>query len=187
MYLGECVSARVSYFEVSTDLTPQGEKLKTKNAGICVATGTGSTSWSYNISKISPQTVRELMNLVDSELKAELAKCSNPILNQVGSLSLSSSSVVDRITKKYNNHLFFSPESNKMLYTIRDPVSSSTLPYATEVIPRGFTSRMEIKSRCFDACMVIDGGLSFNFNDGMTVIFEMFEEDALKTVVELDD
>lgn len=188
--LGECVSARVSYFEVSTDTTPHGERIKTKNAGICIATGTGSTSWSHNISKISRQTVQEVLNLVDHELKGDLAAMqANPVLGQIASMqtSLSNEGMVDKITHAYNQALTFPPESGKMLYTIRDPVSHSTLPCASEIQPRSFAQRMEVKSRCFDACMVIDGGLSFSFNDGTTVIFEMFEEDALKTVVELED
>lgn len=42
--------------------------------------------------------------------------------------------------------------------------------------------RIEIKSRMFDACLVIDGGLSFTFNDGSTAVFDINEEDALLTV-----
>lgn len=40
-----------------------------------------------------------------------------------------------------------------------------------------------MKSRCFDACLVIDGGLSFIFNDGALAVLEIHDEDALKTVV----
>lgn len=42
--------------------------------------------------------------------------------------------------------------------------------------------RIEVKSRMFDACLVIDGGLSFAFNDGSTAILEINDEDALLTV-----
>jgi len=70
-----------------------------------------------------------------------------------------------------------------MLYTLRDPISSYTLPMAAEISPRGFVHNMEIRSRCFDACMVIDGGLSFSFNDGTMAILEMHDSDALRTIV----
>ena len=48
--------------------------------------------------------------------------------------------------------------------------------------PRGFAKRIEIRSRMFDACLVIDGSLSFVFNDGATAVLEILEQDALKTV-----
>ena len=36
--------------------------------------------------------------------------------------------------------------------------------------------------RCFDACLVIDGSLSFKFNDGTRAIIEILDEDALRTI-----
>lgn len=45
-----------------------------------------------------------------------------------------------------------------------------------------FFFRIEVKSRMFDACLVIDGGLSFTFNDGSTAVLEINDEDALKTI-----
>ncbi len=37
-------------------------------------------------------------------------------------------------------------------------------------------------TRCFDACLVIDGSLSFKFNDGTRAIIEILDEDALRTI-----
>jgi NAD+ kinase len=34
----------------------------------------------------------------------------------------------------------------------------------------------------WDACIVVDGSLSFSFNDGAMVELEMFDEDALRCV-----
>lgn len=34
----------------------------------------------------------------------------------------------------------------------------------------------------WDACLVIDGGSSFRFNDGAVATFEILDEDALRTV-----
>ncbi len=42
--------------------------------------------------------------------------------------------------------------------------------------------RIAVKSRCFDACLVIDGSLSFKFNDGTKAIVDLLEEDALRTI-----
>jgi NAD+ kinase len=177
VYFGECVSARVSYFEVATD---NGEKVKTKNAGVCVSTGTGSTSWSYNISKISSQTVKEIIQIIKDEAKGAGSKDAFESLKLLERKGLE-----EKVSTKYNNNLIFNAENNKMLYTIRDPISSYSLPCAEEIVPRGYVDKLEIKSRCFDACLVIDGGLSFSFNDGTSAIMEMHESDALRTVVEI--
>jgi len=34
----------------------------------------------------------------------------------------------------------------------------------------------------WDACLVIDGGVSFRFNDGAAATMELHEKDELKTV-----
>lgn len=34
----------------------------------------------------------------------------------------------------------------------------------------------------WDACLVIDGGMSFKFNDGAVATFEIAENNALRTV-----
>ena len=39
-----------------------------------------------------------------------------------------------------------------------------------------------MKSKCFDASLVIDGSLSYKFNDGTKAVIELLDEDALRTV-----
>ena len=56
-----------------------------------------------------------------------------------------------------------------------------TFPSVTENHPRGVAKRIVVKSKCFDACLVIDGSLSFKFNDGAKAIINILEEDALRT------
>lgn len=48
---------------------------------------------------------------------------------------------------------------------------------------RGFANSITVRSRCWDACIVVDGGLSFLFNDGAIVRLDIHPEDALKTVL----
>ena len=48
--------------------------------------------------------------------------------------------------------------------------------------PRGKASRINVKSKCFDAHLVVDGALSYKFDDGTDVVIEIKDEDALKTV-----
>jgi NAD+ kinase len=67
----------------------------------------------------------------------------------------------------------------KMAYTIRDPVVFGTDFHHN---PRGFAKTIEVKSRMTEANIVIDGGLSYKFNDGANATFDILEEDALRTI-----
>ena len=48
-------------------------------------------------------------------------------------------------------------------------------------------NRIVVLSRCFDAVLVIDGGCSYQFNDGSIAILETLPEDSLRTVIINDD
>lgn len=69
-----------------------------------------------------------------------------------------------------------------MSYTIRDLISAGVWPKPKGIKSRGFTKKMKVKSKCFDASLVIDGGVSFAFNDGTIALLEIHPEDALRTV-----
>lgn len=162
VFIGESLSSRVSYYEFSIDGTPRS---KLKSSGLTVCTGTGSTSWSFNINKVTEQCVRHLLKIANQEANVDI-----PVNN---------SELIKNITSKFNNSLIFDPTKQLMAYTIRDPVVFGT---GFNCKPRGFAKKIEVKSRMFDACLVIDGGLSFVFNDGATATLEMYDEDALCTV-----
>uniref|UniRef100_A0A6B0VB09 NAD kinase 2, mitochondrial n=1 Tax=Ixodes ricinus TaxID=34613 RepID=A0A6B0VB09_IXORI len=166
VFVGESLSSRVSYYELSIDGSP---RVKLKSSGLTVCSGTGSTSWSFNINKVTPQCVQRILDIVSSETGVDIPARGTQL--------------IDRITTKFNNSLIFDPSKCLMAYTIRDPVVFGT-DFSSK--PRGFAKRIEVKSRMFDACLVIDGGLSFVFNDGATAVFEIFEEDALRTVQFVD-
>ena len=61
VFLGESLSSRVSYLEVKFDDKPV---MKTRNSGLCISTGTGSTSWTFNISKLTHQSVENILKFV---------------------------------------------------------------------------------------------------------------------------
>lgn len=42
--------------------------------------------------------------------------------------------------------------------------------------------RITIRSRCRDACLTVDAGTSYVFNDGALATLEMFDEDSIKTI-----
>uniref|UniRef100_T1JBC5 NAD kinase 2, mitochondrial n=1 Tax=Strigamia maritima TaxID=126957 RepID=T1JBC5_STRMM len=166
VFIGESLSSRVSYYEISID---GSLRVKQKSSGVTICTGTGSSSWYFNINKLTQQCVQNLLNIVKQETGCGISV--TPELE-------------NKIRSKFNNSLYFDPGELKMAYTIRDPVVNGTV-YTSE--PRGFANSIEIKSRCFNACLVIDGGLSFVFNDGATALFDMFPEDALRSVILLED
>ena len=61
VFVGESLSSRVSYLEVKFD--DEGF-FKTRNSGLCISTGTGSTSWTFNINKLTHQSVQSLIKII---------------------------------------------------------------------------------------------------------------------------
>lgn len=80
--------------------------------------------------------------------------------------------------------IFLISDEAKLAYTVRDLIYASVWPKPKgRLAARGFANCMEIKSRCSDAGLVIDGGISFPFNDGTVAILETLPEDCLRTIV----
>lgn len=172
IFMGESHSSRVSYLEVQFD---DQEPIKQKSSGITVCTGsffehkspgTGSTSWFFNINKLSDQSVSDLLKIAAEELSIKLP--------------YKDPQIVSRICRCFNKRLVFSPTDRKMAFSVRDPVYNSIFrPFA----PRGFAKKITVRSRCFDAHIVIDGGVAYKFNDGSEVVLEVYPNDTLKTAV----
>lgn len=165
VFVGESLSSRVSYFELTVN---DSEKAKIKSSGLTICTGTGSTSWSFNINKLTPQCVHNLFKIINKECFSE-----NKLIAE------NDQELIHKVTNKFNNSLIYSPSQLLMAYTIRDPVVFGT---RFQNNPRDFAKKITVKSRMTDASIVIDGGLSYKFNDGSNATFEMFEEDALRTI-----
>ncbi|XP_022109858.1 NAD kinase 2, mitochondrial-like [Acanthaster planci] len=165
VFIGESLSSTVSYYEISVDGSPM---VKQKSSGITICTGTGSTSWSFNINKLSHQSVRELLNIINNETDANIPA------NQ---------DLQERIASRFNSSLVFDASRPTLAYTVRDPVINGIF---NAHMPRGFAKKIRIRSRGWDACLVMDSGSSFVFNDGAIATLEIKEEDALRTFDLLD-
>uniref|UniRef100_A0A915BU41 NAD kinase 2, mitochondrial n=1 Tax=Parascaris univalens TaxID=6257 RepID=A0A915BU41_PARUN len=163
VFMGESLSSRVSYYELQVD---DGETMKQKSSGITVCTGTGSTSWFFNINKLNDQCVSDLLRIIGEELSVPMP--------------YDDKQVVRHICNAFNNRLIFAPDLEKMAFSIRDPIYNLTF---RPCVDRGFASKIRVRSRCFDAHLVIDGGAAYKFNDGAEAILEVHPEDALKTVI----
>uniref|UniRef100_A0A3Q2CKQ4 NAD kinase 2, mitochondrial n=1 Tax=Cyprinodon variegatus TaxID=28743 RepID=A0A3Q2CKQ4_CYPVA len=126
---------------------------KQKSSGLSICTGTGSKAWSYNINKLAEQSVEEVLKI---------------------------GTYVSPVTDEYNESLVFSPEERRLFYSVREPISNRVFSSSRQ---RGFANKVCVRSRCWDACMVVDGGTSFEFNDGAIATVSMSEEDQLRTVL----
>ena len=106
--------------------------------GLCISTGTGSTSWTFNINKLTHYSVEDLLKIIN-DLTAY------PINHK-------DSRLVESITQKFNNDIVFDPELNMMSYSLRDPVSMGTypIPDSDERKPRGKVRKIKVKSRYQD-------------------------------------
>ncbi|XP_052775976.1 NAD kinase 2, mitochondrial-like [Mya arenaria] len=162
VYLGECLSSRVSYYEFSVDGSPS---VKEKSSGVTVCTGTGSTSWHFHINQLTPESVQDILNIANME-----GQCCYPT---------SDNDYVETVTRAFNNSLIFDPSEPYMGYTVRDPIVNGVFQVPS---PRGKAKRLVVGSRMWDASLVLDGGCSFRFNDGAIATMEIFPEDALRTV-----
>ncbi|XP_032070634.1 NAD kinase 2, mitochondrial isoform X2 [Thamnophis elegans] len=162
VFIGESLSSRASYYEISVD---DGPWEKQKSSGLNICTGTGSKAWSFNINKIANQAVEEILKIAKSyeNLKLPLNK-----------------ELIQKVTNGYNESLLYSPEEPRLFFSIREPISNRVFSSSRQ---RGFASKVCIRSRCWDACMVVDGGTSFEFNDGAIASILINTEDALRTVL----
>ncbi|XP_009645607.1 NAD kinase 2, mitochondrial isoform X3 [Egretta garzetta] len=162
VFIGESLSSRASYYEISVD---DGPWEKQKSSGLNVCTGTGSKAWSYNINKVAHQAVEEILKIAKKH----------------GSLNMPlNTELVQKVTNDYNESLLYSPEEPKMFFSIREPIVNRVFSSSRQ---RGFSSKVCVRSRCWDACMVVDGGTSFEFNDGAIASIMIDTEDALCTVL----
>ncbi|XP_036443931.1 NAD kinase 2, mitochondrial isoform X2 [Colossoma macropomum] len=162
IFIGESLSSRASYYEISID---DGPWEKQKSSGLSICTGTGSKAWSYNINKLVEQAVEDVLRIGKVKTGLDIP------LNR---------EVIESVTEAYNESLIFSPEENRLFFSVREPIVNRVFSNSRQ---RGFASKVCVRSRCWDACMVVDGGTSFEFNDGAIATISLHDEDSLKTVI----
>ena len=89
VFIGETLSARVSHLHIRPS---NSQKItKTKSSGLCVSTGTGSTSWHTSINRLSKKNVEDLLGILKGN-GSELAGV-DP----------------EQISEDYNRRLVFEP------------------------------------------------------------------------------
>ncbi|XP_022816962.1 NAD kinase 2, mitochondrial [Spodoptera litura] len=164
VFIGESVTSRVSLLRLQID---NGAWSHTKSSGLCVTTGTGSTSWHFSINCLRTQSVQELMKILHEEYKVPLDTAMEK---------------AREVTEKYNQKLMFAADSDQLAYSVREYITFEEWPTPRGLKVRDKASSVKVKSHCTDAGLVIDGSVSFPFNDGTEAILEIHPEDSLMTV-----
>lgn len=159
--MGETLSARTSSLLIKFDEEQKYQKIK--GSGLCVSTGTGSTSWYKSIHSVNHQIVREILSLVDTKRKF-------------------TNEEIDMICSSFNSSLRFDAEDSKLCYSIRDMIMNNAVPVPKDMHTRGFCKKVTVKSQCIDAGLVLDGGIAVPFNFGTIAEIESFLEDSLRTI-----
>ncbi|XP_073845223.1 NAD kinase 2, mitochondrial isoform X2 [Musca autumnalis] len=163
VFIGESLSARVSHLQLV--INHQNVVNKTKCSGLCVSTGTGSTSWHTSINRISKKHMEDLFHILPDSAKEALSGVST-----------------EELVQKYNQNLLFHPDDPRICYSIREQICVGVWPSPKDFESRGFVKNLYVKSRCIDANLVIDGSISYPFNDGAKALLEVHPEDALLAI-----
>ncbi|XP_050673674.1 NAD kinase 2, mitochondrial isoform X2 [Leptidea sinapis] len=164
VFIGESVTSRVSLLRLQID---NGNWTHTKSSGLCVTTGTGSTSWHYSINCLRTHSVMDLMKILHEEFGVKM------------DISLEKAR---EVTEKYNQRLMFPPECPEVAYSVREYIRFEEWPAPRGLRVRDRARHVTVKSHCTDAGLVIDGSVSFPFNDGTQAQLEIHPEDSLMTV-----
>lgn len=168
VFIGEMLSARVSHLHLRIDNADL--VTKTKSSGLCVSTGTGSTSWLTSMNRLSTNNVNDLLEIVRRRTAPGALDTIDP----------------ESVSQEYNDNLVFAPDDPRLCYSIREQICVGVWPNPKGLESRGFAKEMFVKSRCVDASLVIDGSIAYNFNDGARALLEVYPEDSLLTI-DMDD
>ncbi|BES95478.1 ATP-NAD kinase [Nesidiocoris tenuis] len=158
VFFAEKRPSLVSNFIVSL---PGRPRTHVKCSGVCVSTGTGSTSWHMSMNRISLSKVHKLL---------ELAK-----------IESSPDHLVELMTA-FNDSLQFPYDDPRVHYTIRDMIVSPITPDPSGILPGDFTTAISVASKCYTADVVVDGTHAWPFNDGTQAELSTRPEIALRTL-----
>ncbi|XP_072937516.1 NAD kinase 2, mitochondrial [Epargyreus clarus] len=168
VFIGESVTSRVSLLRLQVD---NGKWTHTKSSGLCVTTGTGSTSWHFSINCLRTHSVLELMKILGEDFDVKM------------DISLEKAR---EVAERYNQKLMFAPDCDQLAYSVREYITFEEWPAPRGLRARDRAAAVSVRSHCTDAGLVVDGSVSFPFNDGTEALLEIHPEDSLMTV-QMDD
>ncbi|XP_076249201.1 NAD kinase 2, mitochondrial [Calliopsis andreniformis] len=160
IFMGEFLAAR----PISLIVQVEGQReYRFRSSGICICTGSGSQSWYRSINVQSTDTVQRIVEMATGKkLSSEDAK---------------------ELLYKYHQKLLYTPDDLRMIYIIREIYYNSHENELNDCPERQVCSQVTVKSRGFDAGLIIDGSISLPFNDGTLASFEIRPEYSLRNIV----
>lgn len=131
------LSARVSHLHLRIDKSDV--VTKTKSSGLCVSTGTGSTSWLTSMNRLSTNNVKDLIEIIKRRSKSSALEGIDPAA----------------VSEEYNQNLVYPPDDPRLCYSIREQICVGVWPNPKGLESRGFAKQITVKSRCIDASELI--------------------------------
>lgn len=102
--MGETLSARASHLEITLD---NGEPTGIKCSGLCVSTGTGSTSWHLSMNRLSVQTLAEIFDILKLNPKEGVQTAATIAAKEYNSRLIFNASKYYSLSSLLLNILFF--------------------------------------------------------------------------------
>lgn len=158
VFIGDKMPGRTSELECRFDDNPP---IKIKSSGLCISTGTGSSAWSYSLNKISVNEVWRILNL------------KNHCVTEQECL---------KIVNEYNKNLVYSPDSDYLQYTIREPTGRFLWQSNDELVKSDKIKETVVENHCEEGCIILDGFLIYVFPKGAQAILTSKPEDSIKCV-----
>lgn len=85
MFVGESLSAKASTLDINLDDSNVFTRIK--SSGVCITTGTGSTSWYYSMNRLAPDYISILLRLLSSKIdNPELLENSNSLCSELADI-----------------------------------------------------------------------------------------------------
>eukprot|EP00918_Siedleckia_nematoides_P092634 GHVU01203350.1.p1 GENE.GHVU01203350.1~~GHVU01203350.1.p1 ORF type:complete len:165 (-),score=15.94 GHVU01203350.1:600-1094(-) len=128
-----------TYLEVCIDDQPP---FRVKSTGFLVCTGTGSSAWGFNISRLRSSDTSAVCDAVVRMQPEEVQR--NMILPDV-----------EAVTTAINRDLLFHPSVPKMRYVVREPIENRVFTCRRT---SGFCQRVRLRPLTPDTSVYLDGG-----------------------------
>lgn len=158
VFIGDKMPGRTSELECKFD---GNSRLKIKSSGLCVNTGTGSSAWSYSLNKISIDEVKKILKHLKYSISEQ--ECF-------------------KIVEEYNKNLVYSPNSEYLQYTIREPTGRSLWQSNGDLIKSDKIKKAVVETHCEEGCIILDGFLIHAFPKGALATLTSKPEDSIKSV-----
>ena len=143
------------------------------SSGILICTGTGSSAWMANASKIDTDIVRQVLKMTRSVLN-NTAKDTADVLDAIDVTTM------DQIAETLGKERHFDVASADIKYFVREVVSNGLRPPCKN--KQGLHQSVTIRSRGWDPTMTLDGIHTFPLPAGQRAHFDTDPSVALRTL-----